>query len=94
MNEDAIREAQLYKFLENYEVPDVEELQCRVIELQELAGGLSVYLQELLDIALGKDLVTTIPQIMHDIKNDGITLKRLREINGGLFSKPLEESLK
>lgn len=94
MNEDAIREAQLYRHLETFDSPDANELQVRVDELEELCASLSVYLEELFDIALGKDVVTPIQQLIHDIKNDGLTIKTLRSVRNGIYSKTLEEILK
>lgn len=94
MNEDKIREIECEKHIERFDSVNPDEVQSRVYELEELVGSLTVYLQEMIDVATGRDLVTTVSQVVHDFKNDTTTMNTLKSMESGIYYKQLMESLK
>lgn len=89
-----MRQAECERRIQMIEVTDAEELKSRLFELDELVGSLVVYLQELIDVATGRDLVTTSAQVIYDLKNDETTMKSLKTVVMGLYYRQLMESLK
>jgi len=94
MNEDKIRAFETEKYIDAYDCVTIDEVRSRVIELEELVGSLTVYLQELIDVATGKDFVTPAAQVVHDLKNDITTMKTLKYVEMGIYYRQLMESLK